>query len=75
MKENKYLGQRGITLIALAVTIIVLIILALVTIDATIGENGLFKKAQEMQDYLKNAQTADEEAINDILSEIGGSTN
>ena len=56
-------------------TIIVLIILALITIDATIGENGLFKKAQEMQDYLKNAQTADEEAINDILSEIGGSTN
>ena len=47
----------------------------MVTIDATIGENGLFKKAQEMQDYLKNAQTADEKAINDILSEIEGSTN
>ena len=56
-------------------TIIVLIILALVTIDATIGENGLLKKAQEMQDYLKNSQTSDEEEINKLLSEIEGSTN
>ena len=56
-------------------TIIVLIILALVTIDATIGENGLFKKAQEIQDYLVNSQTSDEEEINKLLSEIEGSTN
>ena len=73
--ENKAMkSESGITLIALAVTIIVLIILALITIDATIGENGLFKKAQEMQDYLKNAQTADEEAINEVLEEMEGST-
>ena len=47
----------------------------MVTIDATIGENGLFKKAQEIQDYLVNSQTSDEEEINKLLSEIEGSTN
>lgn len=37
---------NGITLIALVITIIILIILAGVAINLTIGENGIFKKAQ-----------------------------
>ena len=47
IKENNkknYLGQQGITLIALVVTIIVLLILAAVTINAIFGENGLIKQ-------------------------------
>ena len=42
MKKNK-----GITLIALVVTIVVLLILAGVTIGTLTGENGTIKKAQE----------------------------
>lgn len=41
MKSNK-----GITLIALIITIILLIILAGIGINLSIGENGLFNKAK-----------------------------
>ena len=36
---------KGITLVALVVTIIVLLILAGVAINFTIGEDGIFRKA------------------------------
>ena len=39
--------ERGITLIALVITIIVLLILAGVTINLTIGERGIFTTAQD----------------------------
>ena len=39
--------QRGITLIALVITIIILIILAAIAINAVFGENGLILRAQE----------------------------
>ena len=39
--------QKGITLIALVITIIVLIILAGIAISMTVGENGIFAKAKE----------------------------
>ena len=51
-RENKITMKKlkkqvkGITLIALVVTIIVLLILAGVAINLTIGDNGLFKRAQ-----------------------------
>lgn len=38
-------GQKGITLVALVVTIIVLIILAGVSIALVLGDNGLIDKA------------------------------
>ena len=41
-KENK-----GITLIALVVTIVVLLVLASISINMTIGENGVVTRAQQ----------------------------
>ena len=40
-------GQNGITLIALIISIIVMLILAGVSLNATIGENGIISRAQE----------------------------
>ena len=40
-------NQKGITLISLVITIVVLIILAGVAVNMTLGENGIFTKAQE----------------------------
>ena len=37
---------RGITIISLVVTIVVLLILAGISINAVIGDNGIIKKAQ-----------------------------
>ncbi len=46
--------QKGITLIALIITIIILLILAGVTINVLIGENGLFETTQKVgEEYIK----------------------
>ena len=42
-------NERGITLIALVVTIVVLLILAGVTITYALGNNGLFTNAQQAE--------------------------
>ena len=47
--------QKGITLIALAITIIVLLILAGVTIGAITGENGIIKNARESKEQTEIA--------------------
>ena len=44
---KKVKKQEGITLIALVITIIVLLILAAVTINALSGDNGILKRASE----------------------------
>ena len=51
--------QKGITLIALVITVIVMLILAGVAISMTIGENGIFRKASEAKE-IHNEQVARE---------------
>ena len=55
LKQNK-----GITLIALVITIIVLLILAGVSISAVMGENGIATKAKEASEATKKAQKEEE---------------
>ena len=45
--------NKGVTLIALAVTIVVMLILAGVTISVLNGENGIVKKAQKAKEESK----------------------
>ena len=48
--------MKGITLIALVITIVVLLILAGVSISLLLGDNGIITKAKEAQDsYSKSA--------------------
>ena len=53
--------QKGITLIALVITILVLIILAGVTINLTIGENGIFSKAKYAKEKYTNEEYLEQE--------------
>lgn len=49
-KESKYIGyknRKGITLIALVITIIVLLILAGISIATLKGENGILRKSRD----------------------------
>lgn len=46
---------KGITLVSLVVTIIVLLILAGIAINFTIGEDGIFKRAEEGAKVYQNA--------------------
>ena len=52
-------NQKGITLIALVITIIVLLILAGVTIAMLTGENGILTKAKTADTDTKNAEAAE----------------
>ena len=54
---------KGITLIALVVTIIVLLILAGVALNLTIGQNGIFQKAQDAANTWRNAETNEQLAL------------
>ena len=53
LKQTK--KQKGITLIALVITVIVLLILAAVTISALSGDNGILKRATEAKQKTKRA--------------------
>ncbi len=68
MKSMK--EKRGITLIALAVTIVVILILAGVTIDAIFSENGIINKAKEAANSMNNAVANDQAELNDLLEEL-----
>ena len=47
MEKNYAKKQRGITLIALVVTIVILLILAGISLNIVLGNNGIITKAQE----------------------------
>ncbi len=74
LKEKKQ--NRGITLIALIITIIVLLILAGVTINLTLGENGIFKTAENAGKNYTQAEQEELEGLanfeNTINNIIGG---
>ena len=54
--KKKLKGTKGITLIALVLTIIVLLILAGVTIATLTGENGILSQAQVSKDSTERAE-------------------
>ena len=55
-KKTKIQENKAITLIALVITIIVLIILAGVTINLTLGQNGLFTRAKTAREEYSTAE-------------------
>ena len=73
--------EKGITLVALVITIVILIILATVAIQFAFGENGLINRAQDAKNYQANADAEQnkffgdaETAINEALGGTGGDT-
>lgn len=59
-KKECFESNWGITLIALIVTIIVLIILATISVNAIIGEDGIIAKAKAASDKQAEADAKDE---------------
>ena len=62
--------QKGITLIALVVTVIVLIILAGVSINLVLGENGIVNKAKKAKENMELAQTEEEKELNELYAQL-----
>ncbi len=70
-KNNlKKYAEKGITLIALVVTIIILLILAGITINMLLGENGIIRTAQEAKNTWENAVANEQESLNSLLNEL-----
>ena len=59
--------QKGITLIALVITVIVLLILAAVTINALSGDNGILRRAREAKE--KTGASQEEESVKVSVTE------
>lgn len=58
--ETKLKNKKGITLIALVITIVVLIILATISINSVFGENGLIAKAEQGKQEYRAGSVQDE---------------
>ena len=67
MKKLK--EQKGITLVALVITIIILLLLAAISIQS-LTNTGLFEKADEAKRKTKNAQAEENEVIENYLAQI-----
>ena len=66
--KTKFKNAKGITLIALVITIIVLLILAGVTIATLTGDNGILNQAGKAKD-----KTTEAESIERVQVEVAGS--
>ena len=73
--RRNYSNQTGITLIALVVTIVVLLILAGVSLNAIFSENGIIKRAQDAQNKMDQATQNDLDSINELNNWIDGKIN
>ncbi len=74
-KRNKNVGAglvsagNGITLVALVITIIVLLILAGITINLTVGQKGIITRAQEAGKNYQEAAKKEDEDLGKFLGE------
>ena len=75
MKNKRILKERGITLIALVVTIVVLLILAGVSLNAIFSENGIIKRAQDAQNKMDQAAENDQKGINELSNWLDSKIN
>ena len=69
-KSRRYKKERGITLIALVITIIVLLILAGVSIAMLTGDNGILTQAKEAKEKTEEAKRKEEQQLEDLLNKI-----
>ena len=66
LKTNNKRTQKGITLIALVVTIVVLLILAGVSLNAIFSENGIINRAKDAQNKMDQATQNDLIGLNEL---------
>ena len=62
--------ERGITLVALVVTIVVLLILAGISLNLVLGQNGIISRAQDARNQTTEGQVNTEKAVNALTDEM-----
>lgn len=69
-KRRQESKEKGITLVALVITIIVLLILAGVTISLVVGDNGIITKAQQAKQNMANASAEEQQLIQNLVNSM-----
>ena len=69
MRKEK--NEKGITLIALVITVIVLLILAGITIAALSRDNGILTRSKEAKEKTKQAQKEEEKTLSNMENILG----
>ena len=69
-KKDKRYAEKGITLVALVITVIVLLILAGTTITIAINGGDLFTKTSDTKDMWNNKVDEEENAVNEVITEF-----
>ena len=70
MLKHKLKRNKGITLIALVVTVIILIILAGISISMLTGQNGILNRAQEAKEKTKQSQAEELSALSELENQM-----
>ena len=73
-QKGSFRTAKGITLISLVITIIILLILAAVAIGTLTGDNGLIKRAQDAKNNTLDAQNLENATFGDLENLIDSST-
>lgn len=67
---KKFKNQKGITLVALVVTIIILIILAGISINLVLGDNGIITIAKKAKENTELAKIEEETKLNELYTQL-----
>ena len=68
--KNTIVKNKGITLIALIITVVVMLILAGVAIGAVVGGDGLFNKIGQATEIYENVSEDEKSEIHDMVTQI-----
>ena len=69
-QKNEIVSERGITLLALIITVVIMIILAAVTINVTLGDGGLVDQAKWAAEQTANSTQSEQEQIASLEQEL-----
>ncbi len=69
-RKIKRLSEQGVTLVALVVTIIIMLILAGVALNVTLGDNGLFKMSKRAVEEYEKAEQAEKAGLDNLEKEL-----
>ena len=73
--KRKIINNKGITLISLVITIIILLILAGISISMLTGENGILTQAQNAKNRTEEAQRDEQNILTGYENYINSATN
>ena len=63
--RERIISQKGITIVTLAITIIILIILSTVTINVVLGDNGLIEQVKKTKNIAEGSIENETEDLNE----------